>query len=253
MIGVIGYGMVGKALVKGFPKCECLLSDPKYNTVSVLDVCQANPEAIFVCVPTPTDDSNYAILKSVLDEIKQSGYAGLVVVKSTILAKHLQGYDVVFNPEFLSRSTAEQDFIRPVMLVFGGDADKTQQLHSIYNKYSIVETANVFHTDISTATLLKYSFNTFYAVKVTYMNALYDIAKDMGADYNILASMMSTNPWMGTHHFQVPGPDGARGFGGPCLPKDTKALSETFDVELLNKVLELNQKYRDEDTTSRTE
>ena len=50
---------------------------------------------------------------------------------------------------------------------------------------------------------------------------------------------------MGTHHFDVPGPDGQRGFGGPCLPKDTEALVKHFDNKLLAKVLELNTIYRD--------
>jgi UDP-glucose 6-dehydrogenase len=49
---------------------------------------------------------------------------------------------------------------------------------------------------------------------------------------------------MGTNHFAVPGPVGDRGFGGPCLPKDTKALSQSYDMPLLDLVLELNDKYR---------
>jgi UDP-glucose 6-dehydrogenase len=49
---------------------------------------------------------------------------------------------------------------------------------------------------------------------------------------------------MGTHHFAVPGPDGERGFGGPCLPKDTKALVDEYDIKLLSKTLELNEEYR---------
>jgi UDPglucose 6-dehydrogenase len=253
MIGIIGYGMVGKALAKGFPKCQHIISDPKYNSVTVADVCNHNPEAIFVCVPTMTDDSNYAVLKTVLSEIKKFNYAGITVVKSTILSTHLENFDVVFNPEFLSRATAIDDFINPVMLVFGGDTARTNKLHDIYKKYSIVETDHVFHTDIKTATLLKYSFNTFYAMKITYMNTLYDIANDLGANYSELASMMKINPWMGTHHFDVPGPDGKRGFGGPCLPKDTAALAREFDLELLHSILEFNKKYRNEDPLSCSE
>lgn len=251
MIGIIGYGMVGKALAKGFPNCPHIISDPKYNSITVKDVCHSGAEVIFVCVPTPTDNTNYSILRTVLDEIKHNGYTGIVAVKSTILAKYLEGYDVVFNPEFLSRKTADQDFVRPIMLIFGGDPNKTKQLHDIYKKYSIVETEHVFHTDITTATLVKYSFNTYYAMKVTYMNALYDIANEMGVDYNELINIMKVNPWVGgLYHLFVPGPDGKRGFGGPCLPKDTAALAREFDVEILHKVLELNKKYRNEDPLS---
>jgi UDPglucose 6-dehydrogenase len=86
--------------------------------------------------------------------------------------------------------------------------------------------------------------NTFYALKVTYMNSIYDVAQDMGADYATAAEILSTHPWMGSHHFAVPGPDGQRGFGGPCLPKDTKALTHKYKLALLDTVLELNKGYR---------
>jgi len=242
MIGIIGYGMVGRAVEYGFPKCSHVISDPQFNTTTTEEVCAANPEAIFVCVPTPTDDSNYAILKDVLDRIKKSGYQGLTVVKSTILPNHLEGYDVLYNPEFLSRKTSFKDFINPPFILIGGT--RSRELLDLYEKYSIVNQAKAFLTDVKTASLAKYAMNSFYAVKVTYMNSIYDIAQSMGVNYADIATILTQQPWMGTHHFQVPGPDGERGFGGPCLPKDTKALAKAYDVELLNTILELNKKYR---------
>jgi UDP-glucose 6-dehydrogenase len=76
------------------------------------------------------------------------------------------------------------------------------------------------------------------------MNEMYDIAQQLGVDWNAVAMVLANHPWMGSHHFQVPGPDGSRGFGGPCLPKDSEALAKAFDVKLLNTVLELNKHYR---------
>jgi UDPglucose 6-dehydrogenase len=242
MIGIIGYGMVGKAVEFGFSKIKTIYSDPKYNSISVNDICEMNPQAIFVCVPTPTDDSNYSILKSVLDIIKESEYTGLVVVKSTILPGYLEDYDIVYNPEFLSRSTANQDFVTPPMLVIGGR--RSDELLELYTQYSDVKAEKTFMVDVKTASLIKYIMNTFYAVKVTYMNEMYDIAQQLGVDWNVVAMVLANHPWMGTHHFQVPGPDGERGFGGPCLPKDSEALAKAFDVKLLNTVLELNKHYR---------
>ena len=55
MIGIIGYGMVGKAVANGFDRTDTVISDPAYNSTSVSDVCAKNPEAIFICVPTPTE------------------------------------------------------------------------------------------------------------------------------------------------------------------------------------------------------
>lgn len=242
MIGIIGYGMVGKAVEHGFSKCSTLIADPKYNNITIQHICEGNPSAIFVCVPTPTDDSDYSLLKSVLQEIKDSGYAGLTVVKSTVLPHHLDGFDVLYNPEFLSRATSFDDFVNPPMVIIGGH--RGQELLDVYIKYSTVKTDKVYLVDINTASLAKYTMNSFYALKVTYMNAIYDIAQEMDASYSDIADILSNHPWMGTHHFAVPGPDGQRGFGGPCLPKDTEAFSTQYDIKLLVKVLELNNKYR---------
>lgn len=242
MIGIIGYGFVGKAVRYGFKKVKCVISDPKYNDTSIEEICQKKPKVIFVCVPTPTDDTNYSCLTSVLDEIKETNYRGIVVVKSTILPEYIEDYDVVYNPEFLSRKTFKKDFVRPPMLIIGGK--KSKQLLSFYKKHSSVKTENVFLTDIRTASLLKYTMNCFYSLKITYMNSIFDVANELKIDYKKFKKILSKHPWMGTNHFDVPGPDGKRGFGGPCFPKDVKAFTKKYDIELLNKVLDLNQKYR---------
>lgn len=242
LIGIIGYGMVGKAVANGFSKTDKLISDPKYNDLSIEYMVSKNPEAIFVCVPTPTDGTDYKILRDAIDTINANKYTGLVVVKSTVLPYVLEQYDVVYNPEFLSRATANEDFVNPPMVILGGK--RAIDLLALYKKYSDVDTSKTFITDVKTACLTKYIMNSFYATKVTFMNQMYDVSTELGVDFAEVGNILSQHPWMGTHHFQVPGPDGERGFGGPCLPKDTEALAGAYDVELLNTVLELNRKYR---------
>ena len=242
MIGIVGYGMVGQAVKYGFPKCKVFICDPKYNNVTVKGLCLLNPEAIFVCVPTPTDDTNYSLLTSVLDEIRQLNYQGVIIVKSTILPKYLEEYDVVYNPEFLSRLTSKKDFIEPSYVVLSGN--KAAEALEIYKKYSIVDLSNTLITDINTASFIKYTMNTLFATKVTFMNSMYDVAKKMNVNFEQATELLSKHPWMGSYHFMVPGTDGKRGFGGPCLPKDTECLVKEHDVELLKKVLELNNSYR---------
>jgi UDPglucose 6-dehydrogenase len=244
MIGIIGYGMVGKAVEYGFKNTQVIVSDPAYGMTDVVDVVQANPEVIFVCVPTPTDKYKYSLLRGILKDIAQTGYSGLVVVKSTVLPQYIEDFDVLYNPEFLSRATANTDFTNPPMLIIGGDKDKANKLLTIYKKYSTVTTDKVFITDVKTASLAKYAMNSFYATKVTFMNQMYDVAQQIDADWTAVADILKEHPWMGTHHFAVPGPDGSRGFDGPCLPKDTEALVKEFDVELLKTVLTLNTQYR---------
>lgn len=234
--------MVGKAVQYGFPSLPCIISDPEVNNISVEDVCDANPKAVFVCVPTPTDDTNYQLLTSILSLIAQRHYTGLVVVKSTVLYKYIEEYDVVYNPEFLSRATSYQDFVNPPMLILGGK--RAQEALELYEQHSIVNTNKKYVVDIKTASLVKYIMNSFYATKLTFMNSMYDVVEQCGGNYGSVIEILKSHPWMGTHHFDVPGPDGQRGFGGPCLPKDTAALVKHFDVELLNKVLELNEQFR---------
>lgn len=244
MIGIIGYGMVGRAVEYGFNKCSHIISDPAYGYTDLNDVVQANPEAIFVCVPTPTDNSGYDILLGVLKDLKQLNYRGIVIVKSTILPQYLEGYDVVYNPEFLSRATACSDFIKPPFVLLGGRTELTKQVADIYRKYSQVKLEKIIYTDIKTAALAKYTMNSFYATKVIFMNQMYDVAQQLEVNWNGVVDILKQQPWMGTHHFAVPGPDGERGFGGPCLPKDTEALVKEFDVELLKTILEINNSYR---------
>ena len=247
MIGIIGYGFVGKAVAFGFKNAEQIICDPQHNTTTIEEVCEANPKAIFVCVPTPTDDNNYSTLTNVLDCIKRTTYDGIVVVKSTVLPQYLDGYDVLYNPEFLSRASANTDFTNPPMMIIGGDPEKADKLVEIYKHCSTVITDKVFLTDIKTASLTKYAMNSFYATKLTFMNQLYDVAQQEGVQWQDIELILKHHPWMGTHHFSVPGPDGKRGFGGPCLPKDTEALVKHYGLPLLHRVLELNTEYRAKD------
>ena len=242
MIGIVGYGMVGKAVKFGFPRVQVHTSDPAYNTTTIEQLCHAELTAIFVCVPTPTDDSNYSLLTGVLDRIKATDYKGLVVVKSTVPPQYLEGYDVIYNPEFLSRATSKEDFVNPPFVLIGGN--RANELVELYQEHSIVKLDKVFVTDIKTAAFAKYTMNSFYATKVTFMNEMYDVAQQLGIHWKDITTILQAQPWMGTHHFSVPGPDGKRGFGGPCLPKDTEALVKEFDIELLKTVLERNKEFR---------
>lgn len=242
MIGIIGYGMVGKAVKYGFNRAHCVYSDPKINSVTVEAVCAMEPDAIFVCVPTPTDDTNYTLLRGVLQQIKDSEYKGLTVVKSTVLPQYLEDFDVLYNPEFLSRATANQDFVNPPFVLIGGN--RAEELLEVYRNKSSVNLDNVILTDVKTAALAKYTMNSFYATKITFMNEMYEVAQKLDVNWASVTSILKQQPWMGTHHFDVPGPDRQRGFGGPCLPKDTEALVKHFNVKLLKSVLDVNEEYR---------
>jgi len=238
--------MVGKAVQYGFPTCQHFISDPLYNDTTATEIAQKNPMAIFIAVPTLTDDRGrvqHQILTNAITEVERSGYTGLVIVKSTILPLFLEDRDIVYNPEFLSRATSFKDFVEPPMLILGGE--RAEEALNLYKQYSNVRTNKTFITDIKTAAFAKYAMNSFYATKIIFMNQLQE-AYD--GDWYELTKILREHPWMGSHHFEVPGPDGSFGFGGPCLPKDTRALATEYSMELLYKVLEINDKYTHTDT-----
>jgi UDPglucose 6-dehydrogenase len=176
-----------------------------------------------------------------IEELKSVGYKGIIVVKSTVLPGYLPK-GVVYNPEFLSRATANRDFVRPALLVLGGDTN--QIVAKFYHNHTYVVPDKVVVTDVNTAIMIKYLLNTFGATKVTFMNMMHEVAQECGADWNTISNAIADHPYIGRNHTQVPGPDGNFGFGGPCLPKDTKALAEEYDLPLLRTVLELNNHYR---------
>lgn len=244
-IAIIGYGMVGKTIHQGFNDVDVVIVDPAYNTNTIVDACQPHIEAIFVCVPTPADEPTFITLTTTLDQIDATGYAGLVVVKSTVLPQYIQDRDIIFNPEFLSRATALDDLINPPYVVVAGD--RAPELIDLYKRHTNMVLTNVYVVDIPTAAFIKYTANTFYAVKVMYMNEMYHIADQMNADYTKAANILKTNPMFGNSHVTVPGADGF-GFGGPCLPKDSEALLRHFSSEILSKVVELNKQIKHEST-----
>ena len=82
----------------------------------------------------------------------------------------------------------------------------------------------ILKTDRKTAEMVKYITNCFLATKVSFANNVYDICKKSGIDYNEMVDIVKYDKRIGSSHWMVPGPDGDRGYGGHCFPKDMKAL-----------------------------
>lgn len=243
-IGIIGYGFVGQAVRAGFnkPTNRFVICDPKHNQNTIEDVIAAEPACIFVCVPT--NDLEFKNLYVVLNRISLSDYQGMVIVKSTVLPHVIKNRPVVVNPEFLSQRTANDDFIHPPMVLLGGDRANEAKL--FYQNYSIVRTNKIYLTDNVTACMCKYMMNCFYATKICYMNVMHDVVNQVGANKDDIKDVLKSHPWMGTHHFDVPGPDGLRGFGGACLPKDMRMIAEHYDIDLFHKILSINELQRND-------
>ena len=258
-IAIIGYGFVGKSLSKGFNKDVILkIIDPKLDT-TINELINFNPSVIFICVPTPMNadgSQNITAVKSVIDEINEIKIKPLIVLKSTILPNHIIDISnlykkLIYNPEFLREKHAEEDFINSSLIVFGGKNENTLQLAEVYKNYTKCICKEYIHTDFVTSSFIKYSINSFLALKVTFFNELKDLydASNGGDSWKNFINYLSIDNRIGSSHMHVPGHDGWKGFGGACLPKDSSAF-ELFSREknkplrLLKKAIKLNNTIR---------
>ena len=258
-IGIVGYGFVGKAVDYGFKRnIEKIIIDPKLDT-SISNLKSHNPEFIFICVPTPMNsdgDQDSSIIEKVLAEINKDYSESVVIVKSTVLPSIIEKLSkshkhFVYNPEFLREKTANEDFVNASSLILGGEPDDLKRVAELYNNHSDCKIVEVHETDVISASLVKYSINTFLASKVIFFNQLYDIYQALTPDikWDEFITMINSDKRIGESHMDVPGHDGRLGFGGACFPKDTAALlslSKDIDKEfsLLKEVIRINNNIR---------
>lgn len=261
-LAIVGHGFVGKAVDYGFthPALQKVIIDPIYDGISVdgyypnVDKLKDfNPDLTFVCVPTPMgkDGKIYSsIIENVVTFLKQN-ITGIIVIKSTItpdiIKKMRNGihHRVVYNPEFLTEKSAQEQFVNPQMHIFGGDRIYTNKVEEYYNKYSLCNLCPSYHMTVEEASFVKYSINSFLAMKVIFFNQLYDAMKSTEADFHTVIKAIGADKRIGSSHTKVPGFDGKQGFGGACFPKDVSALiNYSPEFTLLEKCVKINNEYR---------
>ena len=266
-IAIIGYGFVGKALKNGLKdNTKVYVVDPKLKT-SIKDLKTFAPEVIFICVPTPMNkdsSQDVSIVVSVINEILELSIDSHVVLKSSVIPSHIKDLEkmikkFVYNPEFLREKHANEDFINSDLIVFGGQKESSEFLSKIYTKYTKCINTNYIFTDMMSASLIKYSINSFLSTKVTFFNELYDVFMASGTDesWNNFVNFLSKDKRIGHSHMQVPGHDGRLGFGGACLPIDSSAFyiysqSLNSPLTLLKEAININDKIRSSYDTKTT-
>jgi UDPglucose 6-dehydrogenase len=258
-IGIIGHGYVGSAVAASYPNTSILINDPKLESQSVdINSLKDNCRAIFVCVPTPqsrTGECDTTILEQVLRSLH--GYQGIVIAKSTaspLVYKKLEqesNLNLAHVPEFLTQARAKFDYINPHKIIVGCKQELFNEVTDILMSSAVIfDRANIEHCTIEEASYFKYMANCMLAMKVIVNNELYDLANKLDLDWNRLSNIAKTDPRLGNTHWAVPGPDGERGYGGACFPKDTVALqsiANAVDVKLsmLEQAIDQNKKYRE--------
>ena len=260
-IGIVGYGFVGKATDWGFSEdTEKFIVDPKLGT-NIEQLSQFNPKIVFICVPTPMGDDgsqDSTIIEEVVRELVDKCSESIKVVKSTVLPSILhelykQDKKLIYNPEFLREKHANEDFINSDMIIFGGDRNNATEVSKAYLLHSKCKTKEHLFTDLKTASLIKYSINTFLASKVIFFNELHQVFGKLNVTdkWESIINIISRDSRIGGSHMDVPGHDGRKGFGGACFPKDSLALvkyAESIGVNMtsLKTTIRTNNKIRSE-------
>ena len=231
-IGIIGLGFVGSAIESSLEySTKLVIMDPaKGRNATYKDLIECS--GIFVCVPTPQDDDgtcDTSILGGILRSLRSRGYTGVIISKCTAPPNWYKAMNILYTnlvhvPEFLTAANAGIDYENGKFAFIGGRIPAYVREAERIIRMSQRSLETVFHCTADEAAMAKYAINSFMATKVVFMNELEALCSKTGIDYNTVAHMITKDQRIGSSHMQVPGPDGAYGFGGPCLPKDVNAL-----------------------------
>jgi len=259
-IGIIGWGVVGKATGKGFGKKHKIVWNNKKDKGStpIEDLC-GKSDFVFLCLPTPMKADHSGIDLSIMDKVIDK-VAPLVankntplIIKSTVIpgttAKYAKKYPKVefaMNPEFLTEVNAPWDFLHPDRVVIGAFnedvANRIARLHRDVMGYKF----RIFTTDPTTAEMVKYMSNTYMATKVIFANEMAELAEKLGINYDDVADMVGADPRIGRSFLKK---TPFAGFGGKCFPKDSVAIlglakKLKIDLSVLEAVWKKNLKVR---------
>ena len=254
-VGIIGYGVVGKAIEKTLSKKYKIIKYDKYQDLDSFEsllLC----DFIFIMVPTPFDcEKNRVDDSAITDTLKileERDYVHTVIIKSTVPPGSCDRYsndynlNIVFNPEFLRESTTpNEDFANQDIIVIGTDKIEVfESVKSLYEQVTVVH-AQFHHTSTIEAEMIKCAQNTMLASRVALANMIYDACNQHNINYDKVREIaFDSFDILGPSMVRVPGPDGSRGFGGKCLPKDIRAFSTVHESELLNKIIDYNDTLR---------
>tara|TARA_R100000808_G_C2155443_1_gene167940 strand:+ start:5005 stop:5847 length:843 start_codon:yes stop_codon:yes gene_type:complete len=235
-IGIIGQGFVGTAIREGMKNHFTIETYDKFkgelSTCSSLrEVCE-KVEIVFTCLPTPMKKSgecDLSILEDTVRQIDSFKLNNIVVIKSTVipgtterLNAECENIDIVFNPEFLTEANSIEDFKNQNRIIIGGPRPATTTVKNMFR--TVFQQTPIVKTGSKTAESVKYFINCFLATKVSFANEFKQICELSGVDYDKVVEYALYDTRIGPTHLSTPGPDGRRGFGGSCFPKDLNAL-----------------------------
>jgi nucleotide sugar dehydrogenase len=263
-IGIVGYGYVGKAMASFFENhYQVFIYDPrieafeKRSNVTLATKNQINKcDVALVCVPTPSDENGNCDTSIVEDTVRWLT-TPLILIKSTVSIgttdrlKEETGKRIVFSPEYCGESSywSPYEFHTDVkctpFFTFGGDLADTSKFVDLYMPVT-GPTKTYRQTSAQSAEAAKYMENVFYATKILFCYEMNEIFQSMGIDYNEVRELWLLDPRINPMHTSVFSSNHAP-FSGKCLPKDTKALTNSakssgYEADLIKEVLRSNER-----------
>lgn len=252
-IGIIGMGNVGRALHHGFEKLGHTLSVHDKQLPSSVDAV-LGAEIVYVCVDTPSTETGACDTKAVhlvAEELAGRNFAGIIALKSTVtpgttaaLQQRHPEQRFAHVPEFLRERVAFSDFTdNHDVCIIGTDSDDDYERI----KASHGRLPKAFRRLTPTeAELAKYFGNVYNAMLVTFANNFYEICGQFEADYTAIKDSMVQRQHIYDKYLDCN--RNLRGFGGACLPKDTRALARLcadlgMDIDMFDAILADNGKY----------